>query len=88
MGKHKDLSKFDKGQIVMARRLGHSISKTAILVGCSRSAVVSTVWCVCGCMCIYKGNVFIIRFECNFYTSFSILQTNLETLVTIKHPNC
>ncbi|ROL51966.1 hypothetical protein DPX16_19485 [Anabarilius grahami] len=41
MGKRKDLSKFDKGQIVMARRLGQSISKTAALVGCSRSAVVS-----------------------------------------------
>ena len=41
MGKHKDLSEFDKGQIVMARRLGQSISKTAALVGCSRSAVVS-----------------------------------------------
>ncbi|MBN3309194.1 E2AK2 kinase, partial [Amia calva] len=42
MGKRKDLSVFDKGQIVMARRLGQSISKTAALVGCSRSAVVST----------------------------------------------
>ncbi|ROL50303.1 hypothetical protein DPX16_19107 [Anabarilius grahami] len=41
MGKHKDLSEFDKGQIVMARQLGQSISKTAALVGCSRSAVVS-----------------------------------------------
>ena len=41
MGKHKDLSEFDKGQIVMARRLGQSISKTAVLVGCSRAAVVS-----------------------------------------------
>ncbi|KAE8297395.1 Transposable element Tcb1 transposase Transposable element Barney transposase [Larimichthys crocea] len=41
MGKNKDLSDFDKGQIVVARRLGHSISKTAALVGCSRSAVVS-----------------------------------------------
>ncbi|ROL43208.1 hypothetical protein DPX16_17029 [Anabarilius grahami] len=40
MGKRKDLSEFDKGQIVMARRLGQSISKTAALVGCSRSAVV------------------------------------------------
>ena len=39
MGKCKDLSKFDKGQIVMARRLGQSISDTAALVGCSRSAV-------------------------------------------------
>ncbi|ROL51094.1 Transposable element Tc1 transposase [Anabarilius grahami] len=28
MGKRKDLSEFDKGQIVMARRLGQSISKT------------------------------------------------------------
>ncbi|ROL41079.1 Short transient receptor potential channel 7 [Anabarilius grahami] len=41
MGKRKDLSEFDKDQIVMARRLGQSISKTAALVGCSRSAVVS-----------------------------------------------
>ncbi|ROL49674.1 hypothetical protein DPX16_16000 [Anabarilius grahami] len=41
MGKRKDLIAFDKGQIVMARRLGQSISKTAALVGCSRSAVVS-----------------------------------------------
>ncbi|XP_065118090.1 fibroblast growth factor receptor 1-A-like isoform X1 [Paramisgurnus dabryanus] len=37
-----DLSDFDKGQIVMAIRLGQSISKTAALVGCSQSAVVST----------------------------------------------
>ncbi|KAK3557035.1 hypothetical protein QTP70_024248 [Hemibagrus guttatus] len=42
MGKRKDLSEFDKGQIVMARPLDQSISKTAALVGCSRSAVVST----------------------------------------------
>ncbi|KAK3507069.1 hypothetical protein QTP70_003879 [Hemibagrus guttatus] len=41
MGKSKDLSEFDKGQIVMARPLDQSISKTAALVGCSRSAVVS-----------------------------------------------
>ncbi|KAK3534384.1 hypothetical protein QTP86_014428 [Hemibagrus guttatus] len=41
MGKRKDLSEFDKGQIVMARQLNHSISKTAALVGCSRPAVVS-----------------------------------------------
>ncbi|MBN3309882.1 CENNB protein, partial [Amia calva] len=34
MGKRKDLSDFDKGQIVMARRLGQSISKTAALLGC------------------------------------------------------
>ncbi|KAK3547699.1 hypothetical protein QTP86_027744, partial [Hemibagrus guttatus] len=39
MGKCKDLSEFDKGQIVMARRLDLSISKTAALVGCSCSAV-------------------------------------------------
>ncbi|KAK3567713.1 hypothetical protein QTP86_022674, partial [Hemibagrus guttatus] len=39
MDKCKDLSEFDKGQIVMARRLDQSISKTAALVGCSRSAV-------------------------------------------------
>ena len=41
MGKCKDLSKFDKGQIVMARQLGQSISKTAALVGCFRSVVVN-----------------------------------------------
>ncbi|KAK3533372.1 hypothetical protein QTP70_019318 [Hemibagrus guttatus] len=41
MGKRKDLSEFDKGQIVMVRRLDQSISKTAALVGCSRSAVSS-----------------------------------------------
>ncbi|ROL52036.1 hypothetical protein DPX16_23528 [Anabarilius grahami] len=40
MGKRKDLSEFDEGQIVMARRLGQSISKTAALVGCSLSAVI------------------------------------------------
>ncbi|XP_074493683.1 coiled-coil domain-containing protein 125 isoform X2 [Sebastes fasciatus] len=40
MGQCKDVSDFDKGQIVMARRLGQSISTTAALVGCSRSAVV------------------------------------------------
>ncbi|KAK3514657.1 hypothetical protein QTP70_021568 [Hemibagrus guttatus] len=39
MGKCKDLSQFDKGHIVMARRLDQSISKNAALVGCSRSAV-------------------------------------------------
>ena len=33
MGKCNDLSEFDKGQIVMARWLGQSISKTAALVG-------------------------------------------------------
>ncbi|KAK3509283.1 hypothetical protein QTP70_028581 [Hemibagrus guttatus] len=41
MGKRKDLSEFDKGQIVIARRLDQSMSKAAVLVGCSRSAVVS-----------------------------------------------
>ncbi|ROL50133.1 Splicing factor 45 [Anabarilius grahami] len=41
MGKHKDLYELDKGQIVMARRLAQSISKTAALVGCFQSAVLS-----------------------------------------------
>ncbi|GBM86946.1 hypothetical protein AVEN_266827-1 [Araneus ventricosus] len=41
MGKAADLSEFDRGQIVMARRLGTSITETARLVGCSRSADVS-----------------------------------------------
>ncbi|GBM59333.1 hypothetical protein AVEN_207089-1 [Araneus ventricosus] len=40
MGKAADLSEFDRGQIVMARRLGTSITETARLVGCSRFAVV------------------------------------------------
>ncbi|GBM70129.1 hypothetical protein AVEN_151587-1 [Araneus ventricosus] len=40
MGKAVDLREFDKGQIVMARRLGTSIPETARLVGL-RSAVVS-----------------------------------------------
>ncbi|MCI4383969.1 hypothetical protein PGIGA_G00032860 [Pangasianodon gigas] len=39
MGKRKELSDSDKGQIVMARRLDQSISKTAGLVQCSRYAV-------------------------------------------------
>ncbi|GBO43710.1 hypothetical protein AVEN_198289-1 [Araneus ventricosus] len=41
MGKAADLSEFDRRQIVKARRLGTSITETARLVGCSRSAVVS-----------------------------------------------
>ncbi|GBO32138.1 hypothetical protein AVEN_173386-1 [Araneus ventricosus] len=41
MGKAADLNEFDGGQIVMARRLGTSITEIARLVGCSRSAVVS-----------------------------------------------
>ena len=50
MGKAADLSDFNKGQIVMARRLGTSISETARLVGCSRAVVVSTYrkWCMDG----------------------------------------
>ncbi|GFT21050.1 transposable element Tcb1 transposase [Trichonephila clavipes] len=42
MGKAVDLSHFDRGHIVMARRLETSISETARLVGCLRSTVVST----------------------------------------------
>ena len=42
MGRSKDLSNFDKGQIIMARRLGQSISETTRLVECSLTAVVST----------------------------------------------
>ena len=41
MGKRKDLSEFDKGQNVTAIRLGQSIFKTATLMGCSWSAMVS-----------------------------------------------
>ncbi|GFX24639.1 HTH_Tnp_Tc3_2 domain-containing protein [Trichonephila clavipes] len=42
MGNAADLSNFDRGQIVVARRLGTSTSETARLVGCSRSTVVGT----------------------------------------------
>lgn len=41
MDKCKDLSKFDKRQIVMDRWLVQSICKYAVLVGCSQSALVS-----------------------------------------------
>ncbi|GBM73492.1 hypothetical protein AVEN_6813-1 [Araneus ventricosus] len=41
MGKVADLSEFVRGQIVMARKFGMSITETARLGGCSRSAVVS-----------------------------------------------
>ncbi|KAI5621914.1 hypothetical protein C0J50_18298 [Silurus asotus] len=41
MGKRKDSSEYDKGQFVRSRRLGQSVYKTAALVGCSWSAVVS-----------------------------------------------
>ncbi|GBM47051.1 hypothetical protein AVEN_68371-1 [Araneus ventricosus] len=41
MGKAADLSELDRGQIVMARRLGTNITETARLVGCLRSAAVS-----------------------------------------------
>ena len=40
MVKRKDLSEFDKGQTVMARRPGQRISRTAAPVGCSRPTVV------------------------------------------------
>jgi len=40
MGRNKDLSEFDKGQIVMARRLVKSISKMLWLMGFSQSEVV------------------------------------------------
>ncbi|GFY04022.1 HTH_Tnp_Tc3_2 domain-containing protein [Trichonephila clavipes] len=42
MGKAADLSDFDRGKIVMTRRLETSISETTRLVGCSLSTVVST----------------------------------------------
>lgn len=41
MGRHKDLSKFDKGQIGMAKHLAWSTSRTAVLLGRSESAVES-----------------------------------------------
>ena len=42
MGRSKDLSYFDQGHIFKDRRLGQSITEMTRLVGCSRSAVVST----------------------------------------------
>ncbi|GBM48975.1 hypothetical protein AVEN_261355-1 [Araneus ventricosus] len=41
MRKVADLSEFHRGQIVMVRKLGMSITETTRLVGCSRSAAVS-----------------------------------------------
>ncbi|GBN34644.1 hypothetical protein AVEN_97129-1 [Araneus ventricosus] len=41
MGKAADLSEFDRGQIVMALRLGTSITETVRLGDSSRSAIVS-----------------------------------------------
>lgn len=45
--KAAELSEFDKGQIVLTRCLGTSISETAHLVGCSCVAVVNMYqkWC-------------------------------------------
>lgn len=40
MVRNKDRKNFDEGKIVTACQLGQSISETARLVGCSRSAVV------------------------------------------------
>uniref|UniRef100_A0A3Q0QYA9 Transposase Tc1-like domain-containing protein n=1 Tax=Amphilophus citrinellus TaxID=61819 RepID=A0A3Q0QYA9_AMPCI len=47
MGKSRDLSEFERGAIVGARRAGRSISQTAKLLGCSRTAVsrVYREWC-------------------------------------------
>lgn len=42
MDKCEELSEFDKGQVVIARKLGLSAAETAKLVGCSRAAVVRT----------------------------------------------
>lgn len=42
MGKKKDLSDFDKGQIVITRYLDKRTSETTRLVSFSRYAVVST----------------------------------------------
>lgn len=36
----EELTDFDKGQVVMAREMGVSVSETARLVGCSRAAVI------------------------------------------------
>ncbi|XP_039876012.1 uncharacterized protein LOC120726477 [Simochromis diagramma] len=47
MGKSRDLSEFQRGMIVGARNAGCSISQTANLLGCSRTAVsrVHREWC-------------------------------------------
>lgn len=36
----EELTDFDKGQVVVAREMGLSVSETAKMVGCSRAAVV------------------------------------------------
>ncbi|KAK3537406.1 hypothetical protein QTP70_008860 [Hemibagrus guttatus] len=64
MGKRKDLSKFDKDQIVIARRVDQSISKTAAIVECSRSAVLTPLFSdfllrflVCSCVLGYERSM-------------------------------
>lgn len=44
MGKCNSVSDFDKGHIVMARRLGQNKTITAALVGCLQFVVVRTCW--------------------------------------------
>ncbi|KAK3565000.1 hypothetical protein QTP86_032509 [Hemibagrus guttatus] len=65
MDKRKDLSEFDEGQIVMARPLDQSISKTAALVGCSWSAVIkikcSLFVCVGNVVDIYQREFLALR---------------------------
>lgn len=47
MGKSRDFSEFERGMIVGARNAGCSLSQTANLLGCSRTAVsrVHREWC-------------------------------------------
>lgn len=42
MGRDKDLTDFDKGQLILARQLDQNISGTVKFVGCSQSDMDST----------------------------------------------
>ncbi len=64
MGEKKDLSDFERGMVVGARRAGLSISKTADLLGFSRVTIsrvyrelaekekISSEWQLCGQKCL------------------------------------
>ncbi|KAK3551220.1 hypothetical protein QTP70_013834 [Hemibagrus guttatus] len=82
-GKCKDLSEFDKGQIVMARQLDQSISKTAALVGCSRSAVVSIYqkWSKEGTVVIMSTNEGLAH--CKFILVFAITMDLLGITIVL-----